>query len=42
MPWPEALDDKDEFLGNGDPTVYKTVGVPVGVPVKGETFVLPE
>lgn len=41
MPWPEALEE-DDFLGNGDPTVFKTVGVAEGVTVKGETFVLPE
>jgi hypothetical protein len=38
--WPEALDEED-FLGNGDPTVYKTAGVPTGVVVKGETELLP-
>lgn len=40
MPWPEALED--DFLGNGDPTVYKTAGVPEGKVVKGEVEVLPE
>jgi hypothetical protein len=34
MPWPEARDD-DEFLGNGDPMVYKIAGVPEGTVVRG-------
>jgi hypothetical protein len=40
MAWPEFLEE-DEFTGNGDPTVYKTTGVPTGTVVKGETVVLP-
>ena len=40
MPWPESKETED-FLGNGDPMVYKTVGVGPGVIVKGVEEILP-
>lgn len=36
MPWPDAFGNEDEDLGAGDPTVFETVGVANGVPVKGQ------
>jgi hypothetical protein len=32
VPWPPG---PDEWLGNGDAVVYRTAGVPAGVPVEG-------
>ena len=36
--WPA---DEDDWLGNGDPMVYKTAGVAPGVVVKGEEWIDP-